>query len=285
LDSADATLQAVIGDIAHIVADKPDGPRGQSPLAAEERDNPANLVLLCANDHRSVDGNEADYPVARLLQIKETHERWVTETLSLAPKINLKLSTLNYINVPRLAILATMNGQRIAGLNSLMQVKSLNSLGFELVQVMLAFEKVLNALAFAALEMTPRMAVDDRLVGMACAFNTRFRTKNIKGLSAEDQVTFSGNLKKDPHVYTKVSEWRLVLPINPRWVTTNTAFVDFTSGGIRLAGLCSVKSIDKAGKIIYATPFVIGHPPNQFMDELFGRDGESGSSTATPQDT
>ena len=37
----------VLGEIAHIVAESPNGPRGTSPLSAEERNLYPNLILLC----------------------------------------------------------------------------------------------------------------------------------------------------------------------------------------------------------------------------------------------
>jgi hypothetical protein len=36
-----------VGEIAHIVAEQPDGPRGKSPLSTDQRNQPPNLILLC----------------------------------------------------------------------------------------------------------------------------------------------------------------------------------------------------------------------------------------------
>jgi hypothetical protein len=37
----------VLGEIAHIVAESPGGPRGESPLTAKQRNSYPNLILLC----------------------------------------------------------------------------------------------------------------------------------------------------------------------------------------------------------------------------------------------
>lgn len=64
----------VIGEEAHIVAQKPDGPRGASPLTRDQRDHYSNLILLCPTHHSLVDSDEAMFPVAKLLEMKAVHE-------------------------------------------------------------------------------------------------------------------------------------------------------------------------------------------------------------------
>src|SRR5882757_5237499 len=59
------------GLIAHIVAEEPNGPRGdpvRSPLLG---DDPANLMLMCHVHHKLIDVDElANYPEQRLLEMK-----------------------------------------------------------------------------------------------------------------------------------------------------------------------------------------------------------------------
>ncbi|WP_416355811.1 SAVED domain-containing protein [Aureimonas phyllosphaerae] len=63
------------GFVAHIVADAPDGPRGdatRSPLLAKSLDN---LMLLCATHHKLIDVEEVDrHPEPTLLEMKLEHE-------------------------------------------------------------------------------------------------------------------------------------------------------------------------------------------------------------------
>lgn len=76
----------LLGEMAHIVAESPDGPRGDDPLPLDQRNLHTNLVLLCNNHHQIIDdpGNAAYYTVERLRGIKEKHERWVEQTLGRA---------------------------------------------------------------------------------------------------------------------------------------------------------------------------------------------------------
>lgn len=84
---------AVSGEIAHIVADSRQGPRGDFPLNDEERNKHPNLILLCSHHHRSVvDKQKRTYSVQVLRQMKADHELFVEKKLSIdlpAPKSHL----------------------------------------------------------------------------------------------------------------------------------------------------------------------------------------------------
>jgi len=73
--------EAVLGEMAHIVAQSADGPRGRSPLTTMERDSYSNLILLCPNDHASIDDNPGEWSVERLHTAKAEHEHWVQDLL------------------------------------------------------------------------------------------------------------------------------------------------------------------------------------------------------------
>lgn len=87
-----------VGEQAHIVAESEDGPRGKSSLTTEERDEYANLILLCPTCHTVVDGAELDFPVERLHQIKTRHELWVSESLA-EPSAGEDAAALVYAHV------------------------------------------------------------------------------------------------------------------------------------------------------------------------------------------
>ena len=77
LESKDLT---VIGEMAHVVARSPDGPRGQS---RHPDDRYSNLILLCPNHHTLVDkAPEGKFPAQMLLEWKAEHEREVDESLA-----------------------------------------------------------------------------------------------------------------------------------------------------------------------------------------------------------
>jgi hypothetical protein len=81
---ADETMTddpAIIGEMAHMVAEGAGGPRGDSPLTSEERDRYDNPILLCRHHHREVDAQPGTWPVDRLKKLKVEHEAWVTQNL------------------------------------------------------------------------------------------------------------------------------------------------------------------------------------------------------------
>lgn len=62
-----------VGEMAHVVARSPDGPRGESGGGSDEYEN---LVLLCPTCHRTVDKAPSGvYPAAMLHRWKVEHER------------------------------------------------------------------------------------------------------------------------------------------------------------------------------------------------------------------
>jgi hypothetical protein len=67
-----------IGEIAHIVAESSDGPRGEDVLPLDKRDEYQNLILLCPTHHTIIDNNPTEWTVERLKQIKQEHEKWVS---------------------------------------------------------------------------------------------------------------------------------------------------------------------------------------------------------------
>jgi hypothetical protein len=82
-DLISGTEDANFGLVAHIVADKPGGPRGDAVRSGLLSDDPANLMLLCYKHHKLIDVDAlAAHPEALLLEYKARHEermRIVTE--------------------------------------------------------------------------------------------------------------------------------------------------------------------------------------------------------------
>lgn len=61
--------------IAHIVADKPDGPRGDAVRSEELKQDIRNLMLMCDVHHRKIDKVDVEgHPEALLLEMKKKHE-------------------------------------------------------------------------------------------------------------------------------------------------------------------------------------------------------------------
>jgi hypothetical protein len=66
--------QTLVGNVCHIKAAKPGGPRYDPRQTNEERHGYDNLLLMCSIHNKVVDGDEATYTVDRLKQMKTDHE-------------------------------------------------------------------------------------------------------------------------------------------------------------------------------------------------------------------
>ena len=81
-DPSDAEGPVVLGEVAHIVAHKPDGPRGNLSFPRARVDEYENLIYLCPTHHEQIDKQVETFPVEKLVQMKVDHERWVAGRLS-----------------------------------------------------------------------------------------------------------------------------------------------------------------------------------------------------------
>lgn len=72
-----------IGEMAHICGDKPGSNRHDPDQSVDQRDDYANLILLCPTHHRTVDQkeNENRFPVELLKRMKNEHEAFVLTRL------------------------------------------------------------------------------------------------------------------------------------------------------------------------------------------------------------
>jgi tetratricopeptide (TPR) repeat protein len=74
LPLVDSVSGTVLGEICHIKARSPDGPRYDPAQTERARHAFENLLLLCPAHHKVVDGDPDKYTVEKLKQIKEQHE-------------------------------------------------------------------------------------------------------------------------------------------------------------------------------------------------------------------
>ena len=72
--TAEGDPEIVIGDEAHIVGARPGAARYRL-LPDPERDGYSNRILLCPNDHRTIDRQPESWPEDRLVQVKQQHEQ------------------------------------------------------------------------------------------------------------------------------------------------------------------------------------------------------------------
>lgn len=74
-------------ELAHNVAASSQSTRGHTDLSEALADDPRNILVLCRNDHRSVDDDARghQYTVEELKEFKERHERRIERLLSIDP--------------------------------------------------------------------------------------------------------------------------------------------------------------------------------------------------------
>lgn len=72
--------------IAHIIADKPKGTRGDDKRSEELNSDISNLMLMCDEHHRLIDhGDKEGHPEDRLLEMKRLHEERIERLTSIHP--------------------------------------------------------------------------------------------------------------------------------------------------------------------------------------------------------
>jgi hypothetical protein len=72
----------VTGQIAHIISESSDGPRGNEYLPAGEHNRHTNLIYLCPQHHKEIDDQPGTYAVERLRQMKADHEAAVQQAIA-----------------------------------------------------------------------------------------------------------------------------------------------------------------------------------------------------------
>jgi hypothetical protein len=247
---------ALAGQLAHIVGKSQNGPRGTVEIAAEVRDAPENLMLLCYPHHREIDDRANEWPESRLRRIKQEHEAWVKARLDDGSPWRRQITQLEYINVPRILMLSELRGDP-TDIRSYGMIDSLKDVT-PLISVMREFNQAIDKIDLHAVELSSLHHFDQHAVGKLIAFSENFRTKNCGRYGDDPTSAAVGDLKQGPQIYLKTADWRLVMLIDPRWITTVTAHVDFESGQHRFAGIAMIKSVDDSKKIAVATPYFLG---------------------------
>jgi len=82
MDATETDDESLIGEECHIVAESPDGPRGDPAVPSDKLNKYDNLILLCRIHHKIIDDQPNTYSVERLKATKALHESWVRESLS-----------------------------------------------------------------------------------------------------------------------------------------------------------------------------------------------------------
>ena len=211
------------------------------------------------------------YSVARLHEVKAQHLSWVADRLRVEVPWQTKLHNFFYLNVPRLQILSAMSGATL-DLTQYGKFVALHELGLPLAGLMAGYKQLLERVQLEAVPLATALERGADARGWLVSFDTRFRTKNIDMPRTSDEYmrAVRGDLSSDPHIYVKVGSVKLTMIIDPRWVTTTTAFVHFrpSSGQGQFAGLGILNSVESSAASV--TPLIIGLPSNPFLETLYG---------------
>ncbi len=260
----------LIGEMAHIVAESADGPRGISPLNKRQRNSYENLILLCPTHHTMVDKDPATWTVEKLQEMKRQHEETMRSRKSKGSVMRPNLSTIHYLNVPRILFDLAAQGIYLHSSDiDLDRPQGLRALDFGTsLRVLTQLERWVQQWPTKASDLKAPEIVTSENVGSRVWFDTTFRTKNVP---APDEVEsgvaqHTGDIDKDPHLYTKVNARKVYLTIDPRWITTMTGFVYFKSGIAKFAGLGFLGHVGQETAII--TPLVVGFPNHNHFLEL-----------------
>jgi len=94
---------SILAEMAHIVGDSRQGPRGDSPMSNEDRDRHTNLLLVCGTHHKLIDDRPRTYSVPVLRQMKADHEGRIQRAVSPGveePKPTLKQDRIHSSLLP-----------------------------------------------------------------------------------------------------------------------------------------------------------------------------------------
>ena len=71
---------SIIGQIAHIKAQQPEGPRFDGEQTEEDRNVPENLIALCQKHHKIIDDHSDKYQVEDIVSWKKDIEEWAKKS-------------------------------------------------------------------------------------------------------------------------------------------------------------------------------------------------------------
>lgn len=276
---------SLVGEIAHIVGAKPSAARGAAQLIGS-RDDSDNLILLCREHHKIVDDHEDDYPPAHLLAIKSDYIHWLEGQLAEPRGWSVGISQYSYLNVPRLDEFAALLGYRIKH-EPLESGTHLSSLGYDLNYLVDRFRATLERMPIQAIPAEQIEFAHEAYIGQIVSFERlRFRTRNIPEYRPKAGPTnFTGSLDRDPHIYHAFPNWRLVINVDPRWITTDTSYGLFrpSAGSSVLSGFARITSVNYEDRTMLTTGLAIGLPPSHF-DKAKGTERREAINLAALED-
>ncbi|MDA1000504.1 MAG: hypothetical protein O2807_08320 [bacterium] len=257
----------IIGIAAHICAASPGGPRYDPSQTESERCSFENGIWLCASCATLIDKNDGkSYSAEKLCGWKAVAEKNAHVELSSGGVYKKqswqgRLSTLHYINVPRLSMLLPADSISDSIIETC--VDGIPK-GVYIIRVLNELERAVESAEIMAISLPEVIPPSEEIIGSVISFEQLCYTKNgvNVGSSGDAKWIQQFNEKHSPHFYTKVEASKFIFPYDPRWITTTTAYSDFRAGRRRFAGLGIVKYFLDDLTTAIVSPLVVGLPRN-----------------------
>lgn len=170
---------------------------------------------------------------------------------------------LSYINIPRADMYSVVNSIPLPQFE-FGDAISIRDLGIHAGQLMGRYTALMNREELYANILGDKTSLEDLSVGSywfsqeAVFRSKRVRDKPVKNIYDLWQ-------KQECIIYRKMRDWKLICLIDPRWITTNTAFVTLSSGSLNTLGLFHVNSVDEKTKVALTSPLMLGAPDRGFL--------------------
>lgn len=266
-------LARYAGELAHIRSPSRNGPRYDATFPRHRLDEEDNLLAACEIHHTEFDRRVDLWPTERLLALRErAHARRHFVWKNWLPR----LAGIHYANVPRLMQLAAIHGVDLDLPTLPPGLHRDEYPGRFLGQL----QRLLPRLEMDSIRLTADTSFGKLPLGIPVTFARGVRTLNGPRIPRGNTSDFgmTGDLRTDPQVYMARSGWRITLPYDPQWLTSNTAFADMSGGNVEFAGAFIVKRrlsaaddwLDRPpvkGHLI-ATPLVLGFSAEPFTSDL-----------------
>ncbi|MGV9353285.1 HNH endonuclease [Streptomyces misionensis] len=275
---------APTAEVAHIRALSNGGPRAVPGLSIEERNSIGNLILLCPSCHDLVDKSESEYTISALLRMKAEHEERAASMRQSGQSWNMRFSSIDYLNLPRIA---AMPGTNLL-LRAAKEVNLDTGRPFHEQGIASGFfiEKIHPLFAVwdaRATELNERTVAQVQH-GQMVSFEQPMRTRNSRLLPS---MPNSASWENVPQLVCTVGKRKVRIRFDADWITTRTPIVDLKSAARRpviYAGLGQVVGVTDAEIFVSARLFGQPQTPESAMWDYLKSSSGSGPDTLSVDD-
>jgi hypothetical protein len=185
--------------------------------------------------------------------MREVHYAWIDSRLGEEYVIKPKFHYILYLNVPRVDMYAVTNSIPLPRVD-FGTAQNFHDLGFGAGQVMASYTEILNNENILAHRVKKQDCISRFEVGCFCFIDPiDFYTVAIDKQN-DLQVAWASDKSI---IYRSFADWKLICQIDPRWITTSTAFATLRSAHTQLCGLVRINRIDTEKHKVIASPLFL----------------------------